>query len=173
MGEPAVITFPTRIVGIGASAGGLESLEQLFAGIPADTGMAFVVLQHLSRGILEVKRAGGLVLAESTTSAKFDGMPLSAQATGVVDHVHMPRDIARVLCGLPPLQGEEAEALSDDPAMAALFGLLRDQFKIDFSLYKISTVSRRIQRRLDLLRIESVDAYVEQLRTDADELNGL
>src|SRR6187402_2924181 len=39
---------PTRIVGIGASAGGLESLEHLFAEIPADTGMAFVVVQHLS-----------------------------------------------------------------------------------------------------------------------------
>src|SRR5262245_50213010 len=38
----------SRIVGIGASAGGLESLENLFAGLPADTGMAFVVIQHLS-----------------------------------------------------------------------------------------------------------------------------
>ena len=37
-----------RIVGIGASAGGLEALEQLFAALPADTGMAFVVVQHLS-----------------------------------------------------------------------------------------------------------------------------
>ena len=37
-----------HIVGIGASAGGLESLERLFAHLPTDTGMAFVVLQHLS-----------------------------------------------------------------------------------------------------------------------------
>ena len=37
-----------RVVGIGASAGGLESLEQLFSALPADTGMAFVVVQHLS-----------------------------------------------------------------------------------------------------------------------------
>ena len=37
-----------RIVGIGASAGGLESLEQLFSAMPTDTGMAFVVVQHLS-----------------------------------------------------------------------------------------------------------------------------
>ena len=35
------------VVGIGASAGGLESLEKLFSSLPADTGMAFVVLQHL------------------------------------------------------------------------------------------------------------------------------
>jgi two-component system CheB/CheR fusion protein len=37
-----------HIVGIGASAGGLDSLERLFGHLPTDTGMAFVVLQHLS-----------------------------------------------------------------------------------------------------------------------------
>jgi two-component system CheB/CheR fusion protein len=262
--EPS--TTPTRIVGIGASAGGLESLEQLFQNLPADTGMAFVVVQHLSpdfrslmdellarhsampvrnaengtrvepnqiylmpagkemiirerrlvltdkdpsqalslpidqffrslandvgpqavavvlsgsgtdgsRGVVEVKRAGGLVLAESLVSAKFDGMPMSAQATGVVDHTHGPRDLARIMCGLPPLDpADDAIELSDDVAMDALFHLLRDQFGLDFSLYKTTTVGRRIQRRLDMLRIDGVDAYVDQLRHDADELNAL
>src|SRR4051812_49848249 len=36
------------VVAIGASAGGLESLERLFSALPTDTGMAFIVLQHLS-----------------------------------------------------------------------------------------------------------------------------
>jgi len=36
------------VVGVGASAGGLEALERLFEGMPAKTGMAFVVIQHLS-----------------------------------------------------------------------------------------------------------------------------
>ncbi len=39
------ITFP--VVGIGASAGGLEALEQFFKNMPKDSGMAFVVIQHL------------------------------------------------------------------------------------------------------------------------------
>lgn len=39
---------PTYVVGVGASAGGLEALELLFRNVPADTGMAFVVVQHLS-----------------------------------------------------------------------------------------------------------------------------
>jgi two-component system CheB/CheR fusion protein len=39
------LSFP--IVGIGASAGGLEALKQFFAGMPKDSGMAFVVIQHL------------------------------------------------------------------------------------------------------------------------------
>ncbi|HEY9642610.1 MAG TPA: chemotaxis protein CheB, partial [Coleofasciculaceae cyanobacterium] len=38
---------PVRIVGIGASAGGLDAFSQLFRAMPADTGMAFVLVQHL------------------------------------------------------------------------------------------------------------------------------
>jgi two-component system, chemotaxis family, CheB/CheR fusion protein len=265
--EQIAATAPTkgRIVGIGASAGGLEALEQLFDGIPPDTGLAFVVVQHLSpdfrslmdeliarhsempvvlahnnmpvlanhiylmpprkemiirdrhlvltdkepqaftlpidtffrslakdvgsqavaivlsgsgtdgsRGIVEVKRAGGLVLAETPNSAKFDGMPLSAAETGVVDHAYPPRDLARVLCGVLPRDiAPSAALLSEDPAMDAVLKLLRDHFGIDFSLYKTTTVGRRIQRRVDLLRIPSLHAYADQLSSDPGELNAL
>ena len=257
---------PSRVVGIGASAGGLESLEQLFGELPSDTGMAFVVVQHLSpdfrslmdellarhsempvllasdgvtvasnhiylmppgkemiirerklrltdkdpthglslpidqffrslaidqgpqsvaivlsgsgtdgsRGIVDVKRAGGMVLAESAGTARFDGMPLSAIQSGVVDHARGPRDLARILRGLPPLeQVEPPDELSDDPAMASVLRLLRDQFGIDFSLYKTTTVTRRIQRRIGLHFIKSLQAYAEQLEHDPDELNAL
>jgi two-component system, chemotaxis family, CheB/CheR fusion protein len=266
MSERSELPTPSRIVGIGASAGGLESLEQLFQNLPADTGMSFVVVQHLSpdfrsvmdellarhspmpirvaedglpvipnqiylmpagkemiirerrlvltdkdpsqalslpidqffrslahdvgqhavavilsgsgtdgsRGIVEVKRAGGMVLAESISSARFDGMPLSAQQTGAVDHAHTPRDLARILVGLPPIEVDDlADELSGDPALDALFHLLRDQFGIDFSIYKITTVARRIQRRLDLLRLDNVSSYVDLLRTDPEEINSL
>ncbi|MEI6683128.1 MAG: chemotaxis protein CheB [Bacteroidota bacterium] len=43
--EPAISQFP--IVGIGASAGGLEALEQFFGNMPRNNGMSFVVIQHL------------------------------------------------------------------------------------------------------------------------------
>ena len=254
-----------RIVGIGASAGGLESLEQLFSALPIDTGLAFVVVQHLSpnfrslmdeliarhsdmpvivaadgmpvqanciylmpprkemiirdrclwltdkephtfslpidsffrslaqdagpqavaivlsgsgsdgsRGIVEVKRAGGVVLAESPTTAKFDGMPLAAAASGVVDHSHSPRDLARLLCGLAPLEtSAETQILNEDPSMDAVLRLLRDNFGIDFSLYKMTTVGRRIQRRLELLRLVGLPEYVEHLLVDSDELHKL
>ncbi len=45
--RPLAINEIFPIVGIGASAGGLEALKQLFSTMPADTGMAFVVIQHL------------------------------------------------------------------------------------------------------------------------------
>ena len=39
---------PSCVVGIGASAGGLEALQQLLTFLPGDTGMSFVIVQHLS-----------------------------------------------------------------------------------------------------------------------------
>jgi two-component system CheB/CheR fusion protein len=253
-----------RIVGIGASAGGLESLEQLFSALPKDTGLGFVVVQHLSpdfrslmdeligrntempvviaengmavepnrvhlmppgkemiirdrhlwltdkephtftlpidaffrslaqdagakavaivlsgsgsdgsRGIVDVKNAGGLVLAETSTTAKFDGMPVAATESGAVDHVRAPGDLARILCGLGPLETQPQLVLSEDPNMDAALRMLRDTFGIDFSLYKMSTVGRRIQRRVEILRLRSFAEYVEMLRDEPTELDKL
>ena len=39
---------PFSIVGVGASAGGLEAFTQLLKALPPDTGMAFVLVQHLA-----------------------------------------------------------------------------------------------------------------------------
>lgn len=39
---------PTHVIGVGASAGGLEALQSLFAAMPSDLGVAYVVVQHLS-----------------------------------------------------------------------------------------------------------------------------
>ena len=41
-------TRPLSVVGIGASAGGLEAFEQLLKALPADTGLAYVMVQHLA-----------------------------------------------------------------------------------------------------------------------------
>lgn len=54
---------PSHVVGIGASAGGLEALERFFQNVPDDTGMAFVVVQHLSP---DFKSLMGEVLARWT-----------------------------------------------------------------------------------------------------------
>ena len=70
--------FP--IVGIGASAGGLEALEQLLAGVPADSGMAFVVIQHL-----DPKRPGMLpeLLQRATTDDREAGDKPDADQAGL------------------------------------------------------------------------------------------
>ena len=61
--SPASVSFP--IVGIGASAGGLEALEQFLGRVPAGSGMAFVIVQHLDpthKGIMPelLQRATGM-----------------------------------------------------------------------------------------------------------------
>lgn len=65
--------FP--IVAIGASAGGLEALEQFLSHVPADSGMAFVVIQHLdptAKGMLPelLQRATPMPVAQATDRMK-------------------------------------------------------------------------------------------------------
>jgi len=262
---------PLYVVGVGASAGGLEALEQLFTNLPPDTGMAFVVVQHLSpdfdsmmgellhrqtempihkvedgmpvepnsiylippkkemiissgkllltdkdprqglslpidtffrslaqeagprsisvvlsgtgsdgsRGIRDVHDAGGLVVVQSEDTAKFDGMPRSAQETGVVDLVLPPDQIAKTLTEYsknPTLgsltQAETRAPLSED-GTNRLLRLLREVYAIDFSLYKPTTIARRIERRLLLNREIDFDTYVERVASDPTELNAL
>jgi two-component system, chemotaxis family, CheB/CheR fusion protein len=257
-----------RVVGIGASAGGLESLEQFFANLPPNPGMAFVVVQHLSpdfrsvmdellarhcdmpirqaednievranhvyllppkkemiirdrrlllndkerthgltlpidqffrslaedlgpdaiaiilsgsgsdgsRGVRDIKRAGGRVYVESPDSAKFDGMPLSALATGVVDESAPAKDIPRFLTEAesPAVAPETSADLAfKETPMESVLRLLRDQFGLDFSVYKTTTVSRRILRRTELLGSLDLAEYAERLRVDPDELGSL
>ena len=54
---PGETESPHCIVGIGASAGGLEALELFFDPMPPDTGMAFIVIQHLSPDYKELNAA--------------------------------------------------------------------------------------------------------------------
>src|ERR1044072_5461376 len=68
------------IAGIGASAGGLEALERLFKGMPADTGIAFVIIQHLSP---DFKSVMDELLARHTRLPIHrveNGMPVRANA---------------------------------------------------------------------------------------------
>ena len=64
----------SRIVGIGASAGGLEAIKEFFEATPADTGLAWVVVQHLSP---DYKSVMGDLLSTSTR------MPIHAADAGV------------------------------------------------------------------------------------------
>ena len=48
MAHPSAENGPLLVVGIGASAGGLAALEQFFERMPVDSGLAFVIIQHLS-----------------------------------------------------------------------------------------------------------------------------
>lgn len=262
---------PTHVVGVGASAGGLEALERMFANIPSDTGMAFVVVQHLSpdfrslmdellarwtrmniyrvtngmeveansiylippkkemvisggrllledkdpenvlslpidhflkslaaerrqtaiavilsgtgsdgsRGVEEINRTDGLVIAQTEQTSKFDGMPHAARETGAVHLTLDPEDIGpalvRFAAGAEPQQlaAEFGSMGPDEDGLSVIYRLLRDRFGIDFSHYKLNTIVRRTERRLQLSHMDTIKEYAQRLANDPDELDSL
>ena len=257
--------FP--IVGIGASAGGLEALELFLANVPADSGMAFVIVQHLdpthkaiivellqrgtamhvfqvkdrtrveancvyvippnkdmsilhgvlhlldpvaprglrlpidfffraladdqqehsigvilsgmgsdgTLGLRAIKEKAGVVFVQEPASAKFDGMPRSAIDAGLADVIApvevLPGKISAYLQHVPlitkPGRSDEYVAQS---ALEKVVILLRSQTGHDFSLYKKTTVYRRIERRMGLHQIDKIANYVRFLQENPQEV---
>ncbi len=255
------------VVGIGASAGGLDALERFFDNVPKETGMAFVVVQHLSpdfkslmdellarhtdlpihlvedgmpvvanhvylippkkemiisggclllsdrdrfheltlpidvflrslaqdcearamavilsgsgtdgsRGARDVYEAGGLVVVQDVESAQFDGMPKSVLEAGIAHWVLPPDRIPRVLLdhATSPVPAIAAATSPDTLGLQSVYRMLENEFGIDFTHYKPSTVTRRIERRLSLAQSPDLDRYVQRLERDHDELDVL
>jgi two-component system CheB/CheR fusion protein len=133
-----------------------------------------------SRGIRDVREAGGLVIVQDTGSAQFDGMPKTARDAGVANWVLAPQDMPHVLIEHAARRGAAHPSRGDgDPApvapggIEAVYQMLEEQFGIDFTHYKPSTITRRIERRLSLAQSPHVDEYVQRLRRDRDELDVL
>jgi len=73
-----------RVVGIGASAGGLEAFERFFSAMPPDTGLAFVVVQHLDptkTGMLPelLQRLTSMAVVEAE-----DGVPIEPNRVHII-----------------------------------------------------------------------------------------
>ncbi|MBL8251260.1 MAG: PAS domain-containing protein [Candidatus Competibacter sp.] len=270
--SPSIVesSDPIYYVGIGASAGGLEALESFFSQMAADSGMAFVVIQHLSpdyksmmvellskrtampvrraeegmrveadsvylippkknlsivkgklllresdhsrglnlpidvflrslaedqaekaigvilsgtgsdgvRGIRAIKEAGGMVLVQSEESARFDGMPRAAIATGLADFILAPDDMPERLqsFGRMPRADKTDPAAglrSDEDGLTRVFALLRERTRVDFTHYKPNTVIRRIERRMTMNQIHDLRDYVKFMESYPGEVMAL
>ena len=264
---------PLYIVGIGASAGGLEAFSELLKHLPANTGMAFILVQHLdpnhesmltellqqettmkvyevknkmklmpdnvyvippncemtvSKGLLyicprkktsgkympvdtfftslasdqktkaigvilsgtatdgtigmtKIKSEGGLTFAQDEKTAKFDGMPGSAIAAGVVDFILSPENIAKEIARINsyPYIAEEDKIKThkfineDEKDLTEIFRLLKRYKEVDFTYYKPTTIKRRLFRRMILCRIKHINDYIRYLRETPSELDFL
>ncbi|HEX2647299.1 MAG TPA: chemotaxis protein CheB, partial [Candidatus Dormibacteraeota bacterium] len=272
--SPSTATGPTRcpVVGLGASAGGLDAFQRFFSRLPPDSGMAFLVVQHLDPhhetllpellrkstsmsveqvrdetpvqpdhvyvippnatltieggilrvrgptetagvrmpidslfgslaedqghnavcilfsgtgsdgtiGLRAVKEHGGMAMAQSPESAQHDSILRSAISTGLVDHVLPPEELAvklleyaTYLASLRTHQGPEALVLASPEELARICTILLHRTSHDFRQYKSATLIRRIQRRMQVLQIVSVPAYIERLREDPKEADQL
>ena len=268
------LSFP--IVGIGASAGGLEAFTQILGHLSATTGMAYVLVQHLdplhpsllsqllarttpmdireardgmvveanhvyviapntdltleestlklvpqtktegqhlsidtffsslaentlhhpigvilsgnasdgTRGIQAIKERGGITLAQDTQSAHASMMPQSAIASGSVDFIGSPEQIATELIRIsqhPSVQqvnATETEQHDDggkkrEQAFWPILHLLRQNANVDFTAYKQTTIKRRIVRRMVLQQIDSEAEYLVYLRDHQSEVDAL
>jgi two-component system CheB/CheR fusion protein len=131
-------------------------------------------------GLKAIKEQGGLTLAQSSGSSCYDSMPRSAAATGLVDFVlpveEMPKHLVE---HAEQLRQKEEESAADDfrrsarRALPKICALLRTQTGHDFSQYKESTFLRRLQRRMQVVHVTAVPAYVQLLRRDAGEIEAL
>ena len=257
------------IVGIGASAGGLEAFEAFFKNMPADCGMAFVLIAHLdpthvsilpellqkstkmkvaqagdgvrvkpnsvyvippnkdlsilngtlqlmglsqprgsnlpidsffrslaqdqganaicvilsgtgtdgTLGLKAIKGGVGMAMVQDGDSAKYDGMPRSAIATGLADYVLPPDKMPKQLIEYAQrMAGTTAKRIipPDGPlpdALQKIFVILRTRTDHDFSLYKKNTICRRIERRMNVHQIDDISDYVRYLRESDHEID--
>lgn len=260
-----------RIVGLGASAGGLDPLEAFLAKVQPGSGMAYVVVQHLdphhkallrellarvtpmpvseaeqdmaieadhvyvippdtelsidgntlklaapsvirgmrlpidvlfsslarargehaiavlmsgmgsdgTLGMQAVKATGGLTLVQAPDTAQFDPMPSSAIAAGCADIVVPPDAMAARIAdfvsgetsapAVAPDAGDETD--SSTLPMQRIFESLKQRTRHDFSLYKTSTVQRRIERRMTIHGFAGLAPYADYLEANDQEVD--
>ncbi len=272
--QPGCFALSFPVVGMGASAGGLEALTSLLKGAPLQLDMALVIIQHLdpmrpsllaeilqkasshlvreirdgmqieqgviyvlpagqdvrvegsllrlserspgegghkpidsfflslaeaqgpnavgvilsgtgndgSRGIVAIKDKGGLVLVQDPDTAKFSQMPEEALATGYVDQMFAPEGMASLWSAIPRFasQEESEQDWTSPPELSlsevqyqAIVQLLSRHFRLDFRLYKSSTLKRRILRRMAQGKMMEGEVYLQHLQNTPQELRAL
>ncbi len=129
-----------------------------------------------SRGARSLKQVGGLIIAQQPDSAAFDSMPNALISTGYVDVVLRPSEIVSevselLTTGSPGLVPEQL--VHDELMLRRIIGALQRHTDVDFSRYKPTTISRRIERRRSIVRAESFSAYAELVERDSTEAQRL
>ncbi|MDX2072717.1 MAG: CheR family methyltransferase [Haliscomenobacter sp.] len=153
------------------------SIDVLFSSL-AETHKENVVGVVLSgsasdgtRGLKEIKLAGGITFAQDD-SAKFGSMPQSAIAEGIVDFILSPQEMARELNWMskhPLLKRTSVKSAPEDtiensnPDLKRILQLIHKATSVDFSHYKMSTIKRRMLRRMLIHKIATLPQYAELL----------
>jgi len=125
-----------------------------------------------TKGIQAIKSSGGMVIVQEPSSAKFDGMPNSAIASGNADFVLVPSAISKELFN--HVKEEPIKVLEDgqinEKLLDEIFMLVHEHSGNDFNLYKTPTIIRRIGRRMNENEIGTLDEYVAFLHKNRNEV---
>jgi two-component system CheB/CheR fusion protein len=157
--------------------------ERAFAVVLSGTG------SDGSVGIARIRERGGITLVQHPEDAEYDQMPLAAIATGAVDVIlpvaelperiiAMARDASQIV--LPEAAtlddifetGEstlESEAREHEDALRDIMLILRAKTGHDFRAYKRATVLRRIERRMQVNGLRTLEGYRDFLHDHAYE----
>ncbi len=129
-------------------------------------------------GMKAIKHEGGLTFAQDDT-AKFTSMPHSAIAAGVVDFILSPKEIALELARLSKhpfvksaygvKSGKEDLIDSDNVDLKHILHQLHKTTGVDFTAYKMTTIKRRIIRRMLLYKIKTLKEYAKLLTQKNEE----
>ncbi|WP_421621442.1 chemotaxis protein CheB [Alkalilimnicola ehrlichii] len=167
--EPRGMRLPVNVLFASlASALGGRAIGVVLSGMGSDGTL----------GMQEIKAVGGLTLAQDPDSAQFDAMPRSAINAGCVDIIAPADTLATRIQAYvdqvtaPVLPGDEDESPAAPPQpLARIVGLLLRHTRHDFSLYKTSTLHRRIERRQAVHGINSLAGYADFLENNRQEID--
>jgi two-component system CheB/CheR fusion protein len=156
-------------------------IDRFFQSLARDRGphCAAIVLSGAGSdgalGLKAVSDAGGLTFVQEPSTARHHGMPQSALDSGVADFTLPPVEMARELLAhvrhLATIEGEDEEAIRQE-VLSVLPEVCEKLLRVsghNFSHYKPTTLTRRILRRIQVLRSPSVRDYLDLLETDPAE----
>jgi two-component system CheB/CheR fusion protein len=131
-------------------------------------------------GVATLKDHGGLAIAEKLSDEALDHLADSSTAAAIADYALPPEQIpehiqlyARHLRRLEEKQGFDEVLAAAASSLSRIADTLRSKTGNDFHGYKQNTFLRRVQRRMQVVQIDDISAYVDFLRNDKDEVQHL
>jgi len=156
-------------------------IDRFFRSVAERLGDGFAVIlsgagSDGALGVRAVKESAGIILVQDPSEAEYPSMPRAAIGTGVADVVLPVRELAIRLTAL--IRQKQGGTIADQPKvdeemLRRVLAHLRVRTGHDFSKYKRSTVVRRIARRMQVMRADTLNDYYEELRDDSDEAQAL
>ena len=126
-------------------------------------------------GLRAIQGAGGITLVQEPSLAKYDGMPISAIKAGYATYVLPVEEMPGQLLINSRSQIVQHDQMQVAPAVSGglskIMMLLRTGTGHDFSLYKKSTIGRRIERRMSQHNIADMEIYARYLKEHPPEVN--
>jgi two-component system CheB/CheR fusion protein len=146
-----------------------DQMEKAICIILSGTG------SHGTLGLKAIKAAGGISLVQDPATADYPGMPESAIATGLVDHVlpveQMPEALVKDVKHFANNGGAVVAAVEETPDyLNELLALLRARTKLDFRGYRKRMLARRLERRLGLSHFENLADFLTRLREHPEDV---